>query len=183
MLQTRRRGWTVVGWGEREEDGEKKFKYWWERKEWRFWLNLEFFEVWFIFIVYKCILKKYVQTLKPVDGHVYFNFGWKIRRTLQGIAGSIQKPVLGRVAGPSADGTEHQSTNKESLELRLQEIELWTVLEPNKWIIKRLFYALSQTSLVFGQFPGSVTWGWVGFPHTQTGFYICMVTFAFCTLI
>lgn len=133
---------------------------------------------------------KYVKTLKPLDGHVYFNFGWKVRRTLQ------CKKWKQVEIGPWAHGWpvcrwQRAHTNK-------KEIELWTILEPSEWIIKWMFYALSQTSL-FGQLHCSVAWWWVGSPHTQAGFYITwqhiqfahwfnslskfipIITFFFCT--
>ena len=63
--------------GGRGGEGEMRSKYWWEMNKWWFWLNWEFFEVWFILIVYKYIMKKYLQSLKPVDGHIYVNFWMK----------------------------------------------------------------------------------------------------------
>lgn len=128
--------------------GRKKSKYWWETKEWWFWLNLESFEAWFLFGVNKYTLeKKYVQACKPAAGQVYFSCRWKVRRRT--LPGKSWKPVE-RVAGPSVGDSGHLSANKESHELRRREIALCTLLEPNQCIIKWLFYALSQPSLYLG---------------------------------
>ena len=108
------------------------------------------------------------QVLKPIDGQVYFNFWVEGQKNSPGFLAEAHRNSPWARGWPIC--TEHQSTNKESPDLKLQEIELWTVLEPSKWIIKWLFCALSQTSLYLGSSLALVGMRVGGFPSHSDRF-------------